>query len=136
MMRKTLQSANAFWRRRGITEICVSPLVQVEVVRPRGSPSPLPAAMREKVRSFFENTYIKWRMIDRKIANDAQKLCWDHAVHPRDAIHLATAIEQKCDFLETSDRGLLRLDGKVPEMELRICKPGVLRQRDLFAPAR
>ena len=90
--------------------------------------------MREKVRDFFENTYIKWRMIDRKIANDAQKLCWDHAVHPRDAIHLATAMEQKCDFLETSDRGLLRLDGKVPETELRICKPGVLSLRDLFDP--
>ena len=85
--------------------------------------------MREKVRDFFENTYIKWRMIDRKIANDAQKLCWDHAVHPRDAIHLATAMEQKCDFLETSDRGLLRLDGKksardgVEDMQTGCSKP-------------
>lgn len=119
--------------KQGTTEVCISPLVQVEVVRPKGAPRPLPEAVRERVTSFFENDYIKWRLIDRKIADDAQKLCWEHPVHPRDAIHLATAIDLKCDFLETSDRRLLGLDGQVPDTALRICGPGALGQGDLFA---
>lgn len=122
--------------KRGRTELCVSAQVQIEVVRPKGSPTPLPMALREKVRSFFESDYIKWRMIDHKIADDAQRLCWEHPIHPRDAIHLAAAIDLNCDFLETSDGGLLRLDGTIPATELRICKPSALGQSDLFARQR
>lgn len=120
----------------GRTELCISPLVQVEVVRPKGSPTPLPATLREEVRSFFENDYIKWRMPDRKIANDAQTLCWEHPIHPRDAVHLATAMDLNCDYLETYDRGLLRLDGSIPGTKLRICRPAALGQGDLFAGPR
>ena len=100
--------------RRATTEVCISPLVQVEVVRPKGSSKPLAEELRDKVRAFFENDYIKWRMIDRKISNDAQRLCWDYSVHPRDAIHLAVAIDLSCDLLETADDKLLSLDQKIP----------------------
>lgn len=41
------------------TEIYVLPLVQVEVVRPRGVPRPLAATQRERIRAFFENEYVK-----------------------------------------------------------------------------
>lgn len=113
------------------TEIYVSPLVQVEVVRPRGVPRPLAATQRERIRAFFENEYVKWRIIDRKIANDAQRLCWEHATHPRDAIHLAAAIDLNCDCLETSDRGLLRLDRSITGPALTICRPGAYGQGGL-----
>ena len=114
------------------TEICVSPIVQVEVIRPKGSPLPLAKEWREKVRGFFENDFFRWRIIDRKIANDAQLLCWDHSLHPRDAIHLAVALDLKSDLLETADRDLLRLDGAIPSTSLRICQPGTVGQADLF----
>ena len=63
------------------TEICVSPIVQLEVIRPKGAPRPLAKGLRDKVRAFFENDYIRLRVVDRKIANDAQELCWDYALH-------------------------------------------------------
>ena len=116
------------------TEICVSPIVQLEVIRPKGAPRPLPKGMRDKVRAFFENDYIQFRVVDRKIANDAQELCWDYPLHPRDAVHLAVAIASKCDLLETSDDRLLRLDQTIPSTSLRICKPGAIGQSDLFDP--
>ena len=115
------------------TQIIVSPLVQVEVIRPRGSSHPIPKADEEKVRAFFENDYIRWRIIDRKIADAARDLCWLYSgVHPRDAIHLAVAIDTKCDFLETSDARLLGLHGKIQNSSLRIVKPKWVGQPELF----
>ena len=114
------------------TEICVSPIVQLEVIRPKGAPLPLAKGLRDKVRAFFENDYIRLRVVDRKIANDAQELCWDYSLHPRDAIHLAVALDLECHLLETSDSRLLRLDQTIPSTPLRICKPGALGQADLF----
>ena len=116
------------------TTIYVSPLVQTEVAKPKGAPSPLAETLREKIRMFFENDYLKWRTIDRKIANDAQKLCWDYAVHPRDAMHLACAMDLQCDLLETTDNGLVQLSGNILGTSLRICRPGALDPSDLFNP--
>lgn len=118
--------------REGKTEIVVSPLVQVEVVRPRGSPHPLPKEDEEKIRAFFENDYLKWRNIDRKIADLARDLCWNHRVHPRDAIHLAVAIDTHCDLLETMDERLLGLSGQIQGVSLKIAKPKWVGQPDLF----
>ena len=121
--------------KRDATTICVSPLVQAEVAKPKGAASPLAETSREIIRAFFRNDYLKWRTIDRKIANGAQKLIWDHAVHPRDAIHLACAIDLECDLLETTDNGLVKLDGKIAGVSLRICRPGGLDAPDLFSLA-
>ena len=110
--------------RRSRTVIYVSPIVQIEVVRPKGSSAPVPMEAREQIRAFFENDFIKWRMIDRKIANDAQKLCWDYGVHPRDASHLAVAMDLQCDLLETYDRDLLKWNGRIPTGA-----PGIQRPR-------
>lgn len=118
--------------KRNATTIYVSPLVQVEVAKPKGAASPLAEMLREKIRMFFENDYLKWRTIDRKISNAAQKLCWDYAVRPRDALHLACAIDLDCDLLETTDDGLVKLDGTIPGTSLRICRPGALDPPDLF----
>ena len=87
---------------------------------------------REKIRAFFENDYIKWRTIDRKISNDAEELCWEHSLHPRAALHLAVALDLECDLLETNDRDLLRLDEEIPSNALRICRPRTIGQATLF----
>ena len=125
--RRILEQAKALQ-----TVICVSPIVQVEVIRPRGASLPLAKEQRDKVRAFFENDYVQWRVVDRKIANDAQLLCWDYSLHPRDAIHLAVALDLECDFLETSDDDLLRLDQRIRSTSLRICRPGAFDNPDLF----
>lgn len=88
-----------------------------------GSSSPIPREARGQIQVFFENDYIKWRMIDREIANKAQELCWDYNLHPRDATHLATALDLQCDLLETYDKRLLKWDEKIPSSSLRIQKP-------------
>ena len=105
------------------TDVYVSPVVQVEVVRPKRSPSPVPREARNRIREFFENDYIKWRMIDRNIANESQRLCWDYNLHPRDALHLAVALDLRCDLLETFDRDLLKWDGRISSSSLSVRKP-------------
>ena len=109
--------------RQSETDIYVSPVVQVEVVRPRRSPSTIPREMRTRVQEFFENDYIKWRMIDRNIANESQRLCWDYNLHPRDAIHLAVALDVRCNLLETFDADLLKWEARIPPGSLSIQRP-------------
>jgi predicted nucleic acid-binding protein len=104
-------------------EIIVSPLTLVEVIRPKGAPVPLSREHEQQIKDFFENDYIIMRNTDRLIAEVARELCWNHGLHPRDAIHLATAIETECDWLETTDPRLLRLSGVVPDAPIIIREP-------------
>ena len=97
--------------KKGETEILISPLTITETVRPKGSPLPLPAATRDKIEAFFDNDYIKLRVIDRKIARKALDLCWTAKLHPRDALHIAVALEERCDCLETTDGKMCGLNG-------------------------
>ncbi len=118
--------------KEGRTEIIISPLVQVEVVRPRSAPVPLSPDVAEKVRGFFENDYIKWRTIDRAIGDRAQSLCWRHGLHPRDALHVAVAIDSQCDLLETADPRMLRLNEKHADITLKVQRPKWVGTPDLF----
>ena len=54
---------------------------------------------------------MRFRIIDRLIAKRSQALCWNAGLHPRDALHVAVALEEGCDVLETRDRKLLRSNG-------------------------
>lgn len=110
--------------RAGKTKIFVSPIGQLEVIRPKGSPAPLPKEHRDTIRQWFENDYIHWHGIDREAGAMAQQYCWDFDLHPRDAIHLAIAVQIGCDLLETLDKDLLKWDGKLPGVSIRIRRPG------------
>ena len=110
--------------RRKKTLIYLSPLVPVEVVRPKGRPSPLPLSDRERVRAMFDNDYFRWRIMDRHIAEMSQDLCWENGIKPRDAVHVAAALDVGCDLLETFDKDLLKWNGKLRGASLRICRPG------------
>jgi len=95
-------------------ELVISPLTMAETIRPRGEPTPIPIKHQERIADFFENDYIRFRVIDRLIARRSQVLCWNAGLHPRDALHVAVALEEGCDVLETRDEKLLRsndLDG-------------------------
>lgn len=131
----------------GETTICVSPLVQIEVVRPPGSPVPMPMEVRDKVQAFFRRDHLLWRDIDQDIAAISQLICWDFGIHPRDAAHLAAALDTGCHLFETFDKRLLSLDDKLPSDPirdllfenpnrplLRIVAPGEPPSGSLFAP--
>ena len=79
--------------RKGETTIFVSPIAQLEVIRRKGSPAPVPKEQRDTIRQLFENDYIRWQGIDRRVGARAQQYCWDLNLHPRDAIHLAAAVQ-------------------------------------------
>ncbi len=118
--------------KEGKTILCVSPMAQVEVVRPRGSTHPIPEEAKEKVQDFFENEYVKWQLIDRPIAKISQDLCWKHQLHPRDAIHVAVAVHLKCDLLESLDPHMLRWSEKIQDSSLKIQKPKWVGQPKMF----
>lgn len=104
-------------------EIVVSPLTMIEVIRPKGTPVPLSREHEQQIRDFFENDYVIMRNTDRLIAESARELCWKYALHPRDALHLATAMDTECDWLETTDPRLLRLSGAIVDSPIIIREP-------------
>lgn len=110
--------------RAGQTTIVVSPLSQLEVIRRKGSPAPVPPEQRDTIRQWFENGYICCTEISREVGATAQRYCWDLNVHPRDAIHIAVAVRARCDLLETLNPSLLKWDGKIPDSTIRIRRPG------------
>lgn len=104
-------------------EICVSPMVYLEVVRPKGSPR-VSAAVLDQAIDWFESDYFHTRIIDRELASQSRRYCTELNLHPRDAVHLACAVDLECDVLETLDKDLLKWDGKVPGSSIRIRRPG------------
>ena len=51
--------------------------------------------------------------LDRVIAEAARQVVWDHGIHPKDAIHVASALRGRVPVMFTRDGKLLRTSGKV-----------------------
>ena len=51
------------------------------------------------------------------------EVVWDNSIKPKDAVHVATALNTTCTVLETFDKGLLEESGKVGNPPLTIRKP-------------
>lgn len=93
------------------------------------------------IRDFFENDYIKIRTVDRHIADKAVAISQQFGLKSSDAIHIATAIEAKCEIMHTYDgedgkrKRPLAFDGQIgkPPLEIKISeiswKP---KQKGLF----
>jgi predicted nucleic acid-binding protein len=92
----------------------------------RGAP-PVTKDKAEIVRRFFRRSNLRVRNVTRRIAEAAQDLVWDHGIRPKDAIHVATALDAAAIALETFDEGLIGKSGQVGN-------PGLLIRRPL-APA-
>lgn len=97
--------------RKNSVDLVISPMTMAETVRPRGASAPIPIEHQERITDFFENDYMRFRIIDRLIAKRSLGLCWNAGLHPRDALHVAVALEEGCDALETRDGKLLRSNG-------------------------
>ena len=111
-------------------EIVVSALALAEVLYLRtDGPQKLYRESRDKIRAFFRRSYFVVVDVDRFIAEQAQELFWEYnpkvGLAPKDAIHVATALNQNAVYLETYDTNLLRLSGKVGgDPPLMIQTPG------------
>lgn len=105
-------------------KIVTSTLTLAEVLWLKGN-APIPAADREKVRSFFRHRWIALVQLDRSTAELAQEVVWEHGVRPKDAVHVATALKTQVEQLDTFDRALQRKSGEVGTPPLKIGPPGI-----------
>ena len=99
--------------------IVISSLTMGETVRPRGSETPLPVELRDKVLAFFENDYIIMVNLDRDVVRKSLDLCWNFNLKSRDALHVAAALAYQCDAFETFDQSILKLNAVVAGIAFR-----------------
>ncbi len=97
----------------------------------RGAPA-IPQEKAEIVRRFFRRSYFRVRNVTRSISEGAQDLVWNHGIRPKDAIHVATALDVGVAFLETFDEQLLKNTGTIGNPPLCIRKPLPPAQKELF----
>lgn len=109
----------------GRCEIVVSALTIAEVLHLKGERHTFPRAMKDTIRGFFRRSYFQVVNVDRFIAERAQDAFWDHSIQPKDAVHLAIALEAECHFLESYDKALVALSRTVGgDPQLVIQNPG------------
>ncbi len=118
--------------RLGEVIIFTSALTLAEVLWRRGGP-PLPKDKADMLNQFFRRSYFRVRNVTRRIAESAQQIYWNDGVMPKDAIHVATALDDRIPVLETFDGHLLKKSGLVGSPTLVIRKPIAPDQTELFA---
>lgn len=121
--RQVLEEAEA-----GKILIVTSALTVAEVLALRGRPR-VPPANRTQVEKFFRQPYIDVRSVTRRISETARDLVWDQGIDPKDAIHVATAIDAKLPLMNTFDDKLQKRTGRVGNPKLIIEAPALLQPR-------
>lgn len=106
----------------GRLKIVTSALTIAEVLWLTGK-QPIPKSNRETIRKFFEHEWIAVFNVDRSIAEAAQDVVWDYNVHPKDAIHVATALDAHVEQLDTFDGPLQQLNESIGSPPLKIGPP-------------
>lgn len=102
--------------------IVTSALTIAEVLALKNA-APIPVAERTKVEAFFRSPYIVIRNITRRVAEQAREYVWDNGVDPKDALHVAAAIDAGLDFLNTFDQRLQKKSGLLGDPSLIIQEP-------------
>ena len=121
----TLQQA-----KDGHVLIVTSTLTLAEVLWMRNAPK-IQFEKSVIVRRFFAHSYIRLRAVTRRVAELAQDLVWHHDIRPKDAIHVATALEAEVRTLETFDDGLIKKSGRIGSGSLIIRLPLLAAQPEL-----
>jgi len=105
----------------------VSSIIPVEVLKMKGQ-KPIGQKKQAEIREFFQKDYFRWVDLSKKVGEIAQDLIWNHNLWPKDAIHLASAIEfetqskLKLDAIHSYDGDFLALNGKLP-IKAPVVKP-------------
>lgn len=70
--------------------------------------------------------------LSRTTALTARELVWKHNIKPKDAVHVASALEANCPLLQTNDSGLQKFNEKIGgSPRLKIAAPSWQRQTHL-----
>ena len=64
-------------------------------------------------------------MLTRRIAEAARDLVWDHGVHPKDSVHVASALAAKVSVPNTFDNPLIGRSGSIGNPPLIIEEPAI-----------
>ena len=115
---------------KGSVLIVTSALTLAEVVKLRGQEA-IPANRQRIIVEFFKNEYIVVVNVTRFIAERARELVWINGIDPKDAIHVAIALDVKLLLFNTFDEGLLAKTKTVGDPPLRIEKPSFPNQMNL-----
>jgi predicted nucleic acid-binding protein len=111
--------------------IVTSTLTIAEVLWMRHAPL-IPEAKANLVRRFFRRSYMRVRNVTRAVSESAQDLVWSKGIKPKDAIHVATALDARVMALETFDDDLIGKSGQVGNPPLVIRRPIPPEQWELF----
>lgn len=109
--------------------IVTSTWTLAEVIRIKGL-NAMTEAEDDVIRGFFEKDYIALRAVTEEIGHLSRRLAWQQQYSPKDAIHVATALDAKCAVLDTFDLNLIKL-GAPEGSNLRITRPDLPYQADL-----
>jgi len=105
-------------------DVCIvtSTLTIAECLWLRNAP-PVAKDRADTVCRFFRRSFIRDRNVTRRTSEIAQELVWDHQIRPKDAIHVATAIEARVTILETFDTPLIGKSGSIGDPPIIIRTP-------------
>lgn len=98
--------------------IVTSALTIAEVIWLKGEPR-LTEDKAETLNNFFQKSSIRSVNLDRKIAQDAQRLVWESKIRPKDSVHVATARHYGCSILETFDNDLILKASVLDGLDIR-----------------
>jgi len=107
-LRPILREAEA-----GNLVIVTSVLTLTEVLwnRRREVPS---AEEAEEIEAFFDHEYILLVNLDRDLASRARRIIWERGVRPKDAVHVASALEAEAEHFDTFDDELIMRAASYP----------------------
>lgn len=118
--------------------IYTSFLTWVECLWLKGEPK-LSGKHEAVIQKYFEHKFIRPIIVDRIRAEAARSLVWKFSgVHPKDSIHVASALSVEVDEFQTYDIPMMKLSGKVGNPGLKICEPSVVippQQGTLISPS-
>jgi len=120
---------------KGDVKIYTSAVTYVECIKIKGKQiTNLKPEHEEQIVKYFRNEFIITINCDRKIAEASRALIWKYPhLHPKDAIHVASAMSQPIDLMHSYDNSdLVKLNGQIGNPPLKICHPG---DGDDFKPA-
>ena len=115
----------------GKFQIVTSALTIAEVLRLREQPR-LTSVEEQAIRGFFEAPHLILVDLDRLVAERAREIVWRFNVTPKDAVHVASALQAGCDVMHTNDDKLLKRSGTLGGDPPLTCEvPQWLGQMDL-----
>ncbi len=108
----------------GRVKLVTSSITLVEVIK-LGPGREIPESSQQMVVDFFKHEWIVVRQLDRRIAEQARLLIWKYGFAPKDSVHVATALIEGIDRMDTFDKELIKRSGEMGNPPLAIGRPNL-----------